>query len=95
LNAATTWQDLLHLLNEVGYPHIHAAETLAVVRMCKDVLNVEQPGSGTIEYGEGDGDGNGPGSADSHSNSTAADSPRPALHCARGHFYTNDVKVRA
>mmetsp|Transcript_32012 Transcript_32012/g.53983 ORF Transcript_32012/g.53983 Transcript_32012/m.53983 type:complete len:593 (-) Transcript_32012:520-2298(-) len=33
-------QALLNLLNENGYPHIHAQETLAVIRLCKDLLHV-------------------------------------------------------
>lgn len=89
-------QDLLHLLNEVGYPHIHGAETLAVVRMCKDVLNVELSGGGAREgegCGEGEG-GEGYGDGPASTSTGGEGSPRPDLHYARGHFYTNDVKVR-
>jgi len=35
-------QGLLYLLNENGYPHIHSSETLASIRLCRDLLNVEK-----------------------------------------------------
>jgi hypothetical protein len=72
---------VLHLLNEIGYPHIHGSETLAVIRLCKDVLHVEpQPAE---EDGAEDGEGS-PLPARGHAD---------AAESARGHFYTNDVKV--
>ncbi len=72
---------MLHLLNECGYPHIHGSETLAVIRLCKDVLHVE-PQAAEEEAGE-----------DDESSPLPARSYAGAADSARGHFYTNDVKV--
>eukprot|EP01032_Pedospumella_encystans_P007599 gene7599-9100_t len=65
-------QGLLYLLNENGYPHIHNSETLAGIRLCKDLLNVEKE---TPEDGDEESEGH------------------TVTNFARGHFYTNDVKV--
>lgn len=63
---------ILYLLNECGYPNIHNAETLAVIRLCKDLLHVEKPEAEDEE---------------------TEDSDAVCTNYARGHFYTNDVKV--
>mmetsp|Transcript_52998 Transcript_52998/g.104586 ORF Transcript_52998/g.104586 Transcript_52998/m.104586 type:complete len:255 (+) Transcript_52998:94-858(+) len=75
-------QDLLHLLNEVGYPNIHGAETIPAVRIFRDVLNVEplEVQDNIVKWQSEDG---------MVQNSLCSDNP----HHARGHFYTNDVKV--
>lgn len=82
------YQGVLYLLNECGYPNIHSAETLAVIRLCKDLLHVEQSkGSAGSAGEEGEGEEDGTDNADASMDDALCN------NYARGHFYTNDVKV--
>lgn len=99
-------QGLLYLLNENGYPHIHSSETLASIRLCRDLLNVEKVSVRCVlmccvvllfnpQYEI---------LISPYPNLTPLPLPQPdeldgeegsSMHSnyARGHFYTNDVKV--
>jgi hypothetical protein len=85
-------QGLLYLFNENGFPHLQLRETVNVINLCKDLMNVENPHKDEEDGDEGLGEEGGLGGEGSCG---GAGGGNKLTNFARGHFYTNDVKVRA
>ena len=63
-----------------------------MIRLCRDLLNVENPNNNN-NVDEDSGSGRTGGETGGDGNGEAAGSDSTSSSYARGHFYTNDIKV--